>query len=103
MLRLCPGNWTEQTWLFAGNSEHPTLQVDVTGGRSACVVTGDNAMGADNQQERPSGRSWLTQIPADLGHYLAGFADGEGSFNISFRPRADYQLPWKISMSFNIS
>ena len=42
-------------------------------------------------------------IPPQLGWYLAGFADGEGSFNVSFRPRSDYRLPWKISLCFNIS
>ena len=45
----------------------------------------------------------VKEIPSDLGHYLAGFADGEGSFNISFRPRDDYKLPWKVSLCFNIS
>ena len=39
----------------------------------------------------------------EIGYYLAGFADGEGSFNISFRPRQDYREPWKISLCFNIS
>ncbi len=43
------------------------------------------------------------QIPSDLGNYLAGFADGEGSFHVSFRKRTDYQIPWKISLSFNVS
>ena len=47
------------------------------------------------------------QIPSDLGNYLAGFTDGEGSFNVSFRKsfrkRKDYKIPWKISLSFNIS
>ena len=38
-----------------------------------------------------------------IGHYLAGFVDGEGSFNVSFRPRKDYVIPWKISLCFNIS
>ncbi len=38
-----------------------------------------------------------------IGYYLAGFADGEGSFNVSFRRRQDYKLSWKISLSFNIS
>lgn len=42
-------------------------------------------------------------IPPRIGFYLAGFADGEGSFNVSFRPRDDYSLPWKISLCFNIS
>lgn len=42
-------------------------------------------------------------VPSDIGHYLAGFADGEGSFNVSFRPRGDYRMPWKVSLCFNIS
>jgi LAGLIDADG DNA endonuclease family protein len=42
-------------------------------------------------------------VPPEVGWYLAGFADGEGSFNVSFRPRSDYTLPWKISLCFNIS
>jgi hypothetical protein len=45
----------------------------------------------------------FSQIPFRIGHYLAGFADGEGSFNVSFRPRDDYLMPWKVSMCFNIS
>jgi len=43
------------------------------------------------------------EIPPDIGYYLAGFTDGEGSFNVSFRPRSDYKSPWKISLCFNIS
>ena len=35
--------------------------------------------------------------------YLAGFVDGEGSFNVSFHPRQDYRSPWKVSLCFNIS
>ena len=42
-------------------------------------------------------------IPAEIGYYLAGFTDGEGSFNVSFRPRADYAMPWKVSLCFNIA
>ena len=43
------------------------------------------------------------QVPSDIGYYLAGFADGEGSFHVSFRKRSDYRLPWKVSLSFNVS
>ena len=43
------------------------------------------------------------KVPERIGYYLAGFADGEGSFNLSFRKRDDYQSPWKISLCFNIS
>jgi hypothetical protein len=42
-------------------------------------------------------------VPSEIGWYLAGFTDGEGSFNVSFRPRADYGSPWKVSLCFNIS
>ena len=45
----------------------------------------------------------IARVPAEIGYYLAGFADGEGSFNISFRPRRDYPIPWKVSVSFNVS
>jgi hypothetical protein len=45
----------------------------------------------------------VKSIPPRIGYYLAGFADSEGSFNVSFRPRKDYLLPWKISLCFNIS
>ena len=44
-----------------------------------------------------------TNIPNEIGYYLAGFADGEGSFNVSFRKRKDYNSPWKVSLCFNIS
>ena len=43
------------------------------------------------------------RIRPDIGYYLAGFTDGEGSFNVSFRPRKDYGIPWKVSLCFNIS
>ena len=45
----------------------------------------------------------VSQIPQRIGHYLAGFTDGEGSFNVSFRRRGDYAMPWKVSLCFNVS
>ena len=45
----------------------------------------------------------VSQVPLDIGHYLAGFTDGEGSFNVSFRKRGDYAIPWKVSLCFNVS
>lgn len=45
----------------------------------------------------------VREIEPRLGWYLAGFTDGEGSFNVSFRPREDYRNPWKISLCFNVS
>ena len=45
----------------------------------------------------------MQRVPERIGWYFAGFTDGEGSFNVSFRPRADYRCPWKVSLCFNIS
>jgi len=45
----------------------------------------------------------VAAIPEAVGYYLAGFVDGEGSFNVSFRPRSDYVFPWKVSLCFNVS
>jgi hypothetical protein len=42
-------------------------------------------------------------VPDHIGYYLAGFTDGEGSFNLSFRKRKDYSQPWKVSLCFNVS
>jgi hypothetical protein len=45
----------------------------------------------------------VSQVPDRIGNYLAGFTDGEGSFNVSFRKRGDYAMPWKVSLCFNVS
>ncbi len=46
----------------------------------------------------------VERIPLHVGYYLAGFADGEGSFHVAFRKRRDYRtMPWKISLCFNVS
>lgn len=37
------------------------------------------------------------------GYYIAGFTDGEGSFNVSLVKRKDYAGKWKVVASFNIS
>ncbi len=34
----------------------------------------------------------LNKIPIEKAYYIVGFADGEGSFNISFRKRDDYLI-----------
>jgi hypothetical protein len=62
----------------------------------------DNVSSADNQQERLQENS-LNNIPIELGYYLSGFTDGEGSFNVSLRKKADYQIKWQVVLSFNIS
>ncbi|RLC54842.1 MAG: hypothetical protein DRI80_18695 [Chloroflexota bacterium] len=78
----------------------------------APVGSSDNPRGAGNQQERLPGKPpqggmimalKVKQIPEHIGYYLAGFADGEGSFNVSFRRRRDHRMPWKISPCFNVS
>jgi LAGLIDADG DNA endonuclease family protein len=66
-------------------------------------MTGDKPSGAENQQERPSSHYWLTKIPPEIGHYLAGFADGEGSFLAVFRPTKERRLPWRVGLTFNVS
>lgn len=45
----------------------------------------------------------VKRIPPRIGYYLAGFTDGEGSFNVTFRRRQDYRMPWKVSLCFNVS
>ncbi len=45
----------------------------------------------------------IARIPPEIGYYLSGFSDGEGSFNFSLTRRPDYQIPWKVSVSFNVS
>ena len=42
-------------------------------------------------------------VKPEHGYYIAGFADGEGSFNVSLKKRKDYNGGWKITASFNIS
>ncbi len=39
----------------------------------------------------------------DLGYFLAGFVEGEGSFNVSLRKKSDYKVNWQVVLSFNVS
>ncbi len=45
----------------------------------------------------------LNKISKDIGFYFSGFADGEGSFNVSLIKKDDYRNKWKVSVAFNIS
>lgn len=45
----------------------------------------------------------MRNIDPKIGYYLAGFADGEGSFNVSIKKRADHNLGWQVVLSFNVS
>ena len=78
--------------------EYPTLVLTF----GLISVNTENMIGAVNQQER-SQEQWLSQIPRELGYYLAGFVDGEGSFNVSLRRKLDYQIKWQVVLSFNVS
>ena len=46
---------------------------------------------------------WLHDIEPEHGWYLAGFADGEGSFNVSLRRRTDHTMQWQVILTFNVS
>lgn len=46
---------------------------------------------------------WLRHIPDHVGWYLAGFSDGEGSFNVSLRKKQDYRIEWQVVLTFNVS
>lgn len=67
------------------------------------IVSSDKPSGAVNQQERPSSAEWLDALPADLGNWVAGFVDGEGSFNVPIRRLRSGPMPFRISVSFNVS
>jgi hypothetical protein len=46
---------------------------------------------------------WLKSINRDTGNYLSGFADGEGSFNVSLRKRNDHTMGWQVVLSFTVA
>ena len=46
---------------------------------------------------------WLRSVKSEDGHFIAGFADGEGSLNVSLRKRDDHAIGWQVAPSFNIS
>lgn len=48
-------------------------------------------------------QKWLKDIPSHIGYYLAGFVDGEGSFNVSLRKRKDHSMRWQVILTFNVS
>jgi len=48
-------------------------------------------------------QKWINRIPPKVGYYIAGFVDGEGSFNVSVKKCEDRRLGWKIEPLFNVS
>ena len=95
------GRCSYKTWLYAGTSENPTLVLTFGLSSDNLELGTENMLGADNQQE--SFQEWLDNIPQSLGYYLAGFTDGEGSFNVSLRQKLDYRVKWQVVLSFNVS
>lgn len=102
-MRLTRSDPREQTLLYAGNPEYPTVLVHVTPVSYGARMGSENPIGAGNQQERPSQSDWIEEVPPDLGHWVAGFVDGEGSFNVPIRREHDRKLPWRAGVSFNVS
>lgn len=47
--------------------------------------------------------NWLNKIPPSIGYYIAGFTDGEGSFNVSMRKGDGYRYGWQFCFSFCVS
>lgn len=56
------------------------------------LADGDNASGADNQQERPGIEQWIV-----------GFVDGEGCFSISVVRNAGCALGWQVQHEFSVT
>ncbi len=46
---------------------------------------------------------WLKQVPDNIGWYISGFVDGEGSFNVSLRKGNGHRLGWQVQLTFNVS
>ena len=45
----------------------------------------------------------INKTPRDIGYYLAGFVDGEGSFYSIIRKRNDFSLGVRFSLGFHVS
>ena len=63
----------------------------------------------DNLRKRSTGQSAgktlmiKFKIKPEIAYYLCGFADGEGSFNVSLRKRPDHTLGWQLVLTFNVA
>ena len=72
-----------ETWLYAGNSEYPTLL--------ALEKGSENMLGADNQQERLRTVGWIV-----------GFVDGEGCFSVTIQ-KATTATGWQVFPEFVVT
>jgi hypothetical protein len=57
--------------------------------RNVVVMGGDNATGADNQQERPGFEQWIV-----------GFVDGEGCFSVPIFRNRTMRVGWQVQPEF---
>ncbi len=94
--------------LNAGKPEYPTVLALPWSARFIAIRAASRAVTIRSVQaisRKGQNQSMLDihQVPDSIGYYFAGFVDGEGSFHLSFRRRQDYQLPWKVSLGFNVS
>src|SRR5215831_8819145 len=55
-------------------------------------MAGDNAFGADNQQERPGFEQWIV-----------GFVDGEGCFSVPLFRNVTTRLGWQVQPEFVVA
>lgn len=60
-------------------------------------------MNKELEHDNPKSPGPLRKTPPEKGYYIAGFVDGEGSFFISARRRADFRSGWRLSIHFNVS
>lgn len=44
-----------------------------------------------------------TSVPQEIGWYLSGYSDGEGSFCVSFSPRSKLRIGLEVRPSFSVS
>lgn len=82
--------------LYAGKSEYPRILAKVK------ISWCGQSAGKISVRIEPI-NNCLKGIDPAIGNYIAGFTDGEGSFNVSVMKRKDYVKKWKIRASFNIS
>ena len=69
---------------------YPTLLVHVSPASYIADMDSDNAIGADNQQER-------------LDAYISGYVDGEGSFHVAVQRNPSTRLKWQLVPEFHVS
>lgn len=65
--------------------------------------SGCRTISRKDSKKSMSNQNWLNKIPLEWGNYLAGFTDGEGSFNVSLRKREDHLMKWQVVLTFNVS